>query len=48
MVTDLKCTDCGAFATYADAYVFDTYKTCIGDTEHEWVEPMNSDIDIVS
>lgn len=61
-MSDLVCTECGATASYADASISDSLRSCGGDrtvrdtavgpvqngSEHEWVERMNSDIDVVT
>lgn len=36
-MSDLKCEDCGMTATYADASIADSHRTCDGD-KHDWEE----------
>lgn len=47
-MADLKCTDCGMTATYADAAIADSQRTCDGGTTHDWTEPIHPEIPVVT
>jgi hypothetical protein len=47
-MSDLICVRCDKVCSYADAAIADNYETCHGLWEHEWLERINRDIDVVS